>query len=122
MALAPVVLSILLGEVQTAIPTERAERLQYVVVMFLSLARACGRGEYTSSCVISATSYALIDVILLESRMGTACRTFSVEDFGVLLELLYEGLPLGCGLSTHDIASLIRFSAIVLHDAPESEF
>lgn len=67
-------------------------------------------------------SYAPTDAALLESRMGTACRTFSVEDFGVLLELLYEGLPLGCGLSAHDVASLIRFSGIVLHDAPESEF
>lgn len=67
-------------------------------------------------------SYVSADVTLLESRIGTACRTFSVEDFGVLLELLYEGLPLGSGLSAHDIASLIRFSAIVLHDAPESEF
>ncbi|KAL1952185.1 hypothetical protein VTO73DRAFT_1334 [Trametes versicolor] len=103
MALAPVVLSILLGEVQATTPVERAEGLQYVVVMFLSLARACGR-----------------DVTLLESRIGTACRTFTAEDFGVLLELLYEGLPLGSGLSAYDIASLIRFSVIVLHDAPES--
>ncbi|OJT14368.1 hypothetical protein TRAPUB_9083 [Trametes pubescens] len=103
MTLAPVVLSILLGEVQAAPSVERAERLQYVVVMFLSLVRTYGR-----------------DVTFLESRVGSACRTFSVEDFGVLLELLYEGLPLGSGLSAHDIASLIRFSAIVLHDAPES--
>lgn len=55
MALAPVVLSILLGEVQATTPVERAEGLQYVVVMFLSLARACGRGEYTSICIASAT-------------------------------------------------------------------
>ncbi|KAH9853182.1 Urb2/Npa2 family-domain-containing protein [Lenzites betulinus] len=102
--LAPVVLSILLGEVQAVPSAERAERLQYVVVVYLSLVRVCGRH----------------DAAVLESRMRTACRTFSPEDFGVLLELLFEALPVGSGLSTEDTASLIRFSAVVLRDAPES--
>ncbi|KAI0824124.1 Urb2/Npa2 family-domain-containing protein [Trametes gibbosa] len=104
MALAPIVLSILLQESHAAPSAERAERLQYVMVVYISLVRLCGRQDTTS----------------LESRLGTACRTFSPEDFSVLLDLLCEALPVGSGLSTEDVASLIRFSAVVLRDAPES--
>ncbi|KAI0359178.1 hypothetical protein OH77DRAFT_1473878 [Trametes cingulata] len=105
-ALAPVVLSILLGEVQaSAASTEREERLQYVVVAYLSLARVCELHQ--------------VELGHLETRMGGACRTFPAEDFAALLELIYEALPLRSGLSIQDIASLVRFSAIVLHHAPE---
>ncbi|KAI0374393.1 hypothetical protein BV20DRAFT_977085 [Pilatotrama ljubarskyi] len=114
-AFAPVVLSILLGEVQTATgPAEREERLQYLVVAYLSLGRVCGQHQAHTDPDTFST-----EVSHLESRMGTACRAFSAEDFGLLLELIYEGLPLRSGLSTQDIASLIRFSAVVLHHAPE---
>ncbi|KAI0639184.1 Urb2/Npa2 family-domain-containing protein [Trametes polyzona] len=103
LALAPVVVSIMLVEAQAAPPLERADRLQYVIVVYLSLLRVCGQQA----------------AALLQSTVGAACRTFSAEEFGMLLDLLLEALPLGSGLPAEDVSSLIRFSAVVLHDAPE---
>ncbi|KAI0768505.1 Urb2/Npa2 family-domain-containing protein [Trametes elegans] len=100
-SLAPVVLAILLAEVQDAAPSERGGRLLYVIVAYLSLARSVQGG------------------IALESRMGSTIRTFSPDDFSVILELVYDGLPLQRGLSSREIASLIRFSNAVLCNAPE---
>ncbi|KAI0670121.1 Urb2/Npa2 family-domain-containing protein [Trametes maxima] len=99
----PVVLVILLGEVQVAPPTGRGERLEFVIVAYLTLSKLCGNQELAS----------------LESRLGAACRTFSMKDFGTLLELIYESLPSQSGLGIEDVASLIRLSPVVLHNAPE---
>ena len=57
----------------------------------------------------------------LESKLTSACRTLTPETFSLVLDLVYDGLPLDRGLAASDIASLVRFSATFLRDAPEGE-
>ncbi|KAI9066632.1 hypothetical protein FKP32DRAFT_1589329 [Trametes sanguinea] len=100
--LAPTVLAILLGEVQAA-NTPHGERLEYVVVAYLALVRLCDQHEIKQ----------------LESRLSSAFRTLSTEEFSTVLELIFDGLPLGRGLSVEDVANLVRFAMTSLQHAPE---
>ena len=59
------------------------------------------------------------DMKLLDTKLGTASRSLSADDFSTVLDLIYDGLSWQGGLSAKDVASLIRLSTIVLHDAPE---
>ncbi|KAH9890919.1 Urb2/Npa2 family-domain-containing protein [Cubamyces lactineus] len=102
-ALAPVVLAVMLGEMQAVTPARRREELEYIVVAYLAFTRFCGRQ----------------DMKQLDSKLGVACRSLSADDFAGVLDLISDGLSLQGGLSTKDVASLIRLSTTVLHDAPE---
>ena len=42
-ALAPVVLAVMLGEMQAATPAQRREELEYMVIVYLAFTRLCGR-------------------------------------------------------------------------------
>ncbi|OSD05999.1 hypothetical protein PYCCODRAFT_1431820 [Trametes coccinea BRFM310] len=99
--LASTVLSILLGEVQAA-PTQQGQ-LEYVVVAYLAFARMCDQQEMKQ----------------LESRLSSAFRTLSIEEFSTVLELIFDGLPLGRGLSVEDVVNLVRFAMTSLQHAPE---
>ena len=55
----------------------------------------------------------------LDIKLGSACRSLSVDDFAAVLDLIFDMLSSQSGLSANDVASLIRLSAVVLHDAPE---
>ncbi|KAI0757227.1 Urb2/Npa2 family-domain-containing protein [Daedaleopsis nitida] len=101
--LAPVVLAILLGELQKNEAADYREHAEYMVIAFVALARICGTSGTT----------------ILETRMTSACRTMPTEVFSTVLDIVYDGLPLEKGLAVRDIASLIRFSATLLLDAPE---
>ncbi|PIL29586.1 hypothetical protein GSI_08222 [Ganoderma sinense ZZ0214-1] len=102
-ALGPVVLSILLGEVQSSSSEEARERVEYLTVAYLALLRVGGRDGISD----------------LESRLIIDCKTLPTESFFSLLNLVYDGLPLQTGLSTQDVANLIRLSSILLREAPE---
>ena len=41
--LAPIVLAVMLGEMQAATPAQRREELEYLVVAYLAFTRLCGR-------------------------------------------------------------------------------
>ena len=43
----------------------------------------------------------------------------SPETFSSLLNVVFDALPLHKGLSVQDVASLVRFSTVVVRDAPE---
>ncbi|KAI1797672.1 Urb2/Npa2 family-domain-containing protein [Ganoderma leucocontextum] len=101
--LGPVVLSILLGELQGSPPGEARERIEYVTVAYLALVRVGGRDGVTD----------------LESPLASDCRMLSTGSFSSLLDLVYDGLPLQKGLSTPDVVNLIRLSSILLREAPE---
>ncbi len=115
-ALAPVALSILFAELH-----REPENVDMVLVAYLSLTRICGRsGELTmnesrdqrSDMITTGTAN-------LESRLASASRTMPVEIFSSLLDVLCDALPLNKGLSAQDVAGLIRFSTVVVRDAPE---
>ena len=74
-------------------------------------------------CDVVNTNFAHLgtDMKQLDSKLGVACRSLSADDFAAVLDLIFDGLSLQGGLSTKDVASLIRLSCIVLHDAPEGE-
>ncbi|KAI0724331.1 Urb2/Npa2 family-domain-containing protein [Cerioporus squamosus] len=97
-ALAPVALSILFSELQ-----DDPEHVDIVLVAYLSLSRICGRTGTAN----------------LESRLASASRTMPVDIYASLLDVVYDALPLNKGLSEEDVARLIRFSTIVVRDAPE---
>ncbi|TFK90203.1 hypothetical protein K466DRAFT_574360 [Polyporus arcularius HHB13444] len=97
-ALAPVALSILFAELH-----REPENVDMVLVAYLSLTRICGRSGTAN----------------LESRLASASRTMPVEIFSSLLDVLCDALPLNKGLSAQDVAGLIRFSTVVVRDAPE---
>ncbi|TBU64845.1 Urb2/Npa2 family-domain-containing protein [Dichomitus squalens] len=102
-SLGSVVLSILLGELQDAATLEVREGLEFMVVAYLAFARTASPSDITG----------------LESQLASACKTLSTDTFSSLLDLVYDGLPLHKGLSSPDVARLIRLSSILLRDAPE---
>ncbi|RPD63168.1 hypothetical protein L227DRAFT_573006 [Lentinus tigrinus ALCF2SS1-6] len=100
--LAPVALSILFVELQDN-QIDHTEEVEYIFVAYLSFARIYGRSG----------------TVNLESRLASATRTMTAETFSSLLDAVFDALPLNKGLSVQDVASLIRFSTVVMGDAPE---
>lgn len=118
-----VALSILLGELQDSAALEARQGVEHIVVAYLAFARIANpSGMYhPARKQLASVEHAFTGVTGLESQLASACRTLSIESSSSLLDLVYDGVPLHKGLSSQDVAHLIRLSSVLLRDAPEGE-
>ncbi|KAH9921960.1 Urb2/Npa2 family-domain-containing protein [Epithele typhae] len=102
-ALAPMIVSILFGEINALDSEHTGEHIEYVVVTYIALVRICGLPALSG----------------LDTRLATACKALPTSAFAAMLDVVYEELPTQGKLGPEDVSSLVHFSALLLHDAPE---
>ncbi|OBZ78847.1 hypothetical protein A0H81_00559 [Grifola frondosa] len=97
------ILAILAEELQKCLSTSREVYLEYVITAYLAFAYLCGPEGLKT----------------LDAQVSSTCRTLAVADFTHALDIIFEALPISAGLPLRDVASLIRLTGLMLHDAPD---
>lgn len=96
-------LDVLLEELRESAEKEKQVYLEYTVVAYIAGSRAGDTSQAT----------------LWNGQLSNACRSLSLVDFSYLLDYVFEALARTGSTNTNDLASLIRLSNLLVHDAPE---